>query len=233
MILHMHAQFSICFFDRYGAGVRDDISNNVQIRSAQDVLKTSTSIIPNQVHGVQGIAVTQNTMPEQLQDADYLISNVPGIALIIYTADCLPIIVYDTKKHAIGLVHAGWPGSLQNIVIHCIQDMQKKFHSNVLDIEVYFGPSCKPCCYEVSSEFFDKLRVAGYDAKSIAKVLYRYKEKLIFDLPALNCLQLERAGIPLKSIHLQYNICTICSINYCSYRRDKNMKRQITAVALK
>lgn len=230
MIHYTQNRLAICFFDKEAASARDILHNSPQIALAKQIL-ASKIFIPNQVHGTKGIIVT-NDLSFQPMDADYLITNTPEISLAIYTADCLPIVFYDTKKQAIGLAHAGWPGTVQNIAIHCINDMQKTFHSDPNDIEIFFGPSCKPCCYEVGPEFIDKLALLGYQDADISKILYNYDNKLLLDLPGLNCLQLERAGIALKSIHTQYNICTICSTNYCSYRRDKDVKRQITAIAL-
>jgi YfiH family protein len=83
---------------------------------------------------------------------DGLITATAGLLLGIQTADCLPVILVDTKRHAIGLFHAGWRGTLKRIVEKGVGEMHRCFGTNPRDLKVAIGPGIQGCCYEVGEE---------------------------------------------------------------------------------
>src|SRR5438477_544569 len=83
-----------------------------------------------------------------------IIINVKNLGIGILTADCLPIIFYDPYNNIISIAHAGWRGTMQNIAIKVIETMRNSFKSKPENIEVFFGPSAKDCCYEVGENFY-------------------------------------------------------------------------------
>ena len=83
---------------------------------------------------------------------DASITNRPGLLLAIQTADCVPILLVDTKKRAIAAIHAGWRGTLARIASKTIGKMQMHFGTNPRDLLAAIGPSIGPCCYEVGTE---------------------------------------------------------------------------------
>lgn len=244
MINSTYKGLALCFFNANRACDRTVYDNfqshatsyaSYQLESAKKELAVSHIILAKQVHGDAGIIIDSTSLATHLalqSEADYLVTDVPGIGLGIYTADCLPLICFDTQKKVIGLAHAGWPGTTKNIATKTIYTMKDYFSSRLEDIEVYFGPSCRPCCYQVGPEFLEKL-VKDYSQEVVDSLIrVDARKQLFFDLPGLNHWQLVHAGIKKESIHLQYNQCTICHTQYCSYRRDRDLKRQITAIAL-
>ena len=111
-----------------------------------------------QVHGINGYYTSMNEGLELLQrEGDFLITNKPSCAIGILTADCLPIVIYDSNKKIVSVIHAGWRSSVAGITDKVIKLMKKRFCSNTKDFFVYFGPSAKKCCYEVDSNFYKNL----------------------------------------------------------------------------
>lgn len=198
----------------------------------KEKLNYKNLILLRQTHSIIGHIINNYNVDKFLNnnfEGDYLIIDLPGIAIGVYTADCLPIIIYDNKNKVIAIVHAGWPGSVGKVAVKALRDMQDNFKSNLEDLEIYFGPSAKVCCYEVTDEFKDKLREYNF----IGKVLIKRSGKLFFDLPGFNILLLQEAGIKKEQINLENNLCTICDNNFCSFRRDKNNFRQLNIAFLK
>jgi YfiH family protein len=138
-------------YDTLNLGKRtDDTSTNVEENRRRFYSAMAVSsryiAIPRQVHSN---AVAYVSHPGIFPETDGLVTDVPGIALVVQVADCLPIFLYDTRKKAIGLVHAGWKGMTRFIVRKAVEEMVRRFHTHTQDLRVYFGPSIGPCCYEV------------------------------------------------------------------------------------
>jgi YfiH family protein len=185
-----------------------------------------------QVHGAEGKFVVSNNidqLPSFVDEGDFLITNVPRFGLGTATADCLPVVMIDLHAKAVGVAHAGWRGSVAGIAQAMFERMTELFGTGKDDIQVFFGPSAKSCCYQVQEDFLEHLAPFDYAGQSI---MIRNK-KIYFDSTAFNHLQLQRAGIPLAAISTEYNWCTMCNNGFCSARRMQNKQRQMTVVALK
>jgi YfiH family protein len=87
---------------------------------------------------------------------DGMVTNTPGIVLAIQTADCLPVILVDQKKRAVGVFHAGWRGTVKRIVQKGVGTMQLHFNSRPDDLEAAIGPGVHNCCYTVGEEVRDQ-----------------------------------------------------------------------------
>ena len=93
-----------------------------------------------------------DTAPTEPCQGDASVTNRLALLLGVQTADCVPILLVDPKKHAVAAVHAGWRGTLARIVVKAIGQMQMQFKSNPADILAAIGPSIGGCCYEVGTE---------------------------------------------------------------------------------
>jgi hypothetical protein len=192
-------------------------------------------VFARQKHSVQGLFVDEINSSQQLylslsMEADYLVTSAPYVALGVFTADCLPIILYDNKNHAVALVHAGWRGSVENIALIALQAMQSRYGSSVDAVHVYFGPSARVCCYEVGEEVLDTASRFNFFKHIIKHVNNRY----YFDTVLFNQLVLQEAGIPSSAFCLENAVCTIENDQFCSYRRNpKAPERQCTIAYLK
>ncbi|MBN2826219.1 MAG: peptidoglycan editing factor PgeF [Campylobacterales bacterium] len=144
-------------------------------------------------------------------ECDGLITDQKNVVLAILTADCVPILLYDTTKEVIGAVHAGWKGTQQQIVQETIKQMQQHFDTNPKDIVAYIAPSIGQCCYEVGEDVALHFEPTSYKSKG---------EKFMLDLPHANQQQLLNMGIPQSNITLS-NICTSCEVErFFSYRKE-------------
>jgi len=83
---------------------------------------------------------------------DGLITNAPGLLLAIKTADCVPVLVVDVKRHAVGAFHAGWRGTVARIIEKGVGEMRRHFGSKPSDLRAAIGPSIRRCCYSVGAE---------------------------------------------------------------------------------
>jgi YfiH family protein len=183
-----------------------------------------------QVHGVDGYCVEENKKSLSLfeREGDFLITNKPGCAIGVLTADCLPVVLHDAKNNACGVVHAGWRGGILGILPKAISSMQEKFGTRAQDLIAYFGPCAKCCCYSVGKDFYKNLSVCYVDS-----VISFKKDSFFFNNVMLNKLQLLEFGLFEKNIINLHNTCTICDRSYHSYRRDgKGSCRQATVVVL-
>lgn len=151
---------------------------------------------------------------------DAMVTDVPGICLMILLADCVPILLSDASKRAIGVAHAGWRGTLESIVEKTVGALKKHFGCSPRDITVGIGPSIGPCCYEVGGEVVSQVEhLFGTGNNYIRNPSQNTKG--YFDLWSANLDQLLKAGIPEKNIETA-RICTRHHPNsFFSYRHEK------------
>ncbi|MDP2904759.1 MAG: peptidoglycan editing factor PgeF [Candidatus Omnitrophota bacterium] len=159
---------------------------------------------------------------DALDACDGFVTAAKDVPLAIFTADCLPVFIYDPKTPAIGLVHAGWRGSLENIAGSAVRLMRQRFNSRSVDIRVGFGPAIRGCCYEVSVDFQAKFR-AGVSVKN---------GRLYMDLVEVNKAQLLGQGIRPENIS-EDPVCTFCGgEDFFSFRREKDACGRIISVIM-
>ncbi len=193
----------------------------------------SQLVFLHQVHGIQGKCVSahdaRDVLPSFVHDGDFLVTAAPNVGLGIATADCLPIIIIDNIHRAAGIAHAGWRGSVGGVSTSLLARMNAQFKTKPEDVSVFFGPSARACCYEVQKDFQENLRLYPHASQAfIARDGKHY-----FDLGLFNRVQLELVGVRPQAINETYYRCTMCNDNFCSVRRLKNEKRQMTVVTLR
>ena len=168
------------------------------------------------------------------QDIDGLITNVPGLCLSTFYADCVPLYFVDPVKKAIGLSHSGWRGTVGKIGCVTVQKMQEEYGSNPKDIIAAIGPSICQDCYEVSEDVIVEFQ--NHFDKKYWKELYYKKEngKYQLNLWKANEIVLEEAGV-LKEHIAVTNLCTCCNHETLfSHRASKGKRGNLAAfLALK
>lgn len=185
-----------------------------------------------QVHGIDGVIVDSKNSDwgKDVLHGDYLITNQKDVWLGVLTADCMPIVFFDPEKNAVAIAHAGWRGTVGKITQVVVQKLVQNFSSNPKNLQILFGPAARTCCYEVGQEFLDNL---SHDTLA-KKCIIKRENTYFFDVSHYNVICLAECGVPFENIDLQYNICTICDVNYCSYRRlGSETGLQISMVALR
>lgn len=150
-------------------------------------------------------------------DADGLMTNVPGVTLVTFGADCLTILLYDPVKKAAANVHAGWRGTALGIVERAVERMEAEYGSAPSDLVAVIGPGISKCCFETDGDVPEAMSAAlGDEAAQFTARLENGKYKV--DLKGINALRLKRKGVLTTNIDISPD-CTMCSHEkYWSHR---------------
>jgi hypothetical protein len=193
----------------------------------------------NQVHG-NGVLVLDEQLVSNWRrgdictpiSADALLTDQPGVALGVLTADCLPIIMVDTERRAIAIVHAGWRGTSRGISQRALSGLAEYFAGSAANWLIGMGPCIGRCCYEVGGEVVEIFRKNFPDWQAYCTPDKGDKWRL--DLIAANYAQLLDCGVKPENIAAT-GYCTACHPAYFfSHRRDPGEgKRMMSLVMLK
>lgn len=208
-------------FRTLGNDKKENVLKNVEI--IKNELKLGDICKGRQDHTDRVIIIDDNNKDDYLFEkssddkVDGYIVSTPNIATLITTADCNPLIIYDTKKNVVANVHAGWKGVINKIYINAINIMKEKYNSDVKDIIVCIGPSIRKCCFTSKEESF-KEKFTSIFKYSDEYLTYEDDETFHIDLIYILKRELENAGILKENIHVA-DICTRCNTeDFFSYR---------------
>jgi len=194
-----------------------------------------------------------DSLPPEPLAGDGMITATPGLLLAVQAADCLPVILVDTRRRAVGVFHAGWRGTVQRIVEKGVGEMFRGFGSRPRDLKAAIGPGIQGCCYQVGEEVRTKFESQfSYGARLFREVKesnpVREKYPLLFltarapghgelppkillDLVEANRQQLLAAGVPRKNIEVS-PLCTSCHPELLfSHRAEQGKTGRMMAVA--
>ncbi len=207
------------------------------------------------IHRIDGLPADQVTKAPMAGEwvGDGLVTNIPGVIVAVQAADCLPIILADRKRRAVGVFHAGWRGTVQRIVEKGVGEMRKCFGSDPRHLVAAIGPGVQGCCYEVGDEVRTR-----FDAQfAYAETLFRevnesdpvrekypllfltaratgHSElpvKLFLDLVEANRRQLLDAGVSAMNIDTTA-LCTACHTDLLfSFRAEEGVTGRMMAAA--
>lgn len=191
------------------------------IQSAQ--MCPSNLTVPRQTHSAN---VTVATIADRgrglypafdgFPETDAMVTNDLSVALGVIVADCVPLVLYDRRKHALGVVHSGWRGTVGQIGSQTLAEMQRTFGSDPADVMAGIGPSIGPCCYEVGDEVID--RWTDQKVRDGNAAILRRESSYHFDLWTANRLSLVDSGVPPHQIEVS-GVCVRCEVDrFFSYR---------------
>lgn len=187
---------------------------------------------------------------------DGLLTDRPGLLLAVQTADCLAVILVDSKRRAVGAFHAGWRGTVERIVEKGVGEMRRWFGTSPNDIQASIGPGIHKCCYDVGDEVRDKFHSQFAYADDLFREIKQSDpirehypllfltarppghseppRKLFLDLVEANRRQLVNAGVEKENI-VASGFCTSCRPDLLfSYRAEKSRTgRQMGAVGIR
>ncbi len=192
---------------------RGDLPENVAenyARLAKTVgFEAEKLVMAHQVHGDVVRAVTESDclgLDHHLYpECDGLITNTPGLALVVFTADCTPILLHDPVTGAVGAVHAGWRGTAADIAGKAVRKMAAEFGCQPRNIRAAVGPNIGVCCFETDGDVPAALRQTFGPA--VEEFVRPAGEKFYVNLKAANALALRRAGVEMIEISDE---CTFC-----------------------
>jgi YfiH family protein len=180
----------------------------------------SKSAIISQTHSTN-ILLLKEFPVSAIPNYDGIITQLSKVTLSVITADCVPIIFYDTKNHIIGISHQGWKGTLEKLSEKMISALMN-LGAKVPDIKVVIGPAINECCYEVSKDLADKFN-NDFDNQTVTNRDNKYYINLI----KANYISLLTQGILPISIDY-FPFCTSCNKTlFWSNRRDKGIQGEM------
>lgn len=209
------------------------INNRLNFLSQMNI-QAQRCVFADLRHGTN-IKIIKNTPREMFngfyiaKNVDAMISDIPNICLLVTAADCIPISIFDKNKKVIGVVHAGWKGSVAEISFKVIEKMKNVFGSNPKDIFIGLGPSICVNDYEVGDEVIKCLDHQLINNKQIVK---HVGDKYHLSLEKLNIYQFLKSGIPSKNIESS-GYCTYENNNlFYSNRRESQTGRFMSGIIL-
>jgi hypothetical protein len=191
-------------------------------------IQSSQVVRVKQVHGDGVLTVTEDVVsrrgfPGVLVDERYeydaLVTNLPGLALVVSTADCLPLLIHDPVQGAVAAVHAGWRSTAKGIAARALEAMTVAYGTEPKDCRVAIGPGIRGCCYEVGEEVTKAMAVALPTWEAHVEQTSPGHWRL--DLAGVNRALLEAAGVRTRRI-ADVELCTGCRRDlFFSHRAEK------------
>lgn len=191
----------------------------------------------HQVHGSRIAIVDRWMTREELEGYDAFITDKPGLAIAVRTADCVPVLIYDPNHHVVAAVHAGWKGTVLHISQLTIDVMYRRYNCNPSDLKAVVGPAIGPESFQVGQEVVAKFREAGFPMKDIWSDHGRGDGSPMssghhIDLFKANRWLLEKAGVQTSNISV-CNLDTYTETSLFSARREgPACGRNINAIKL-
>jgi len=178
-------------------------------------------IVPQQVHGNRCLTIRKGDELKKKYKGDAILTDRKDIFLAVSVADCLPVFLVEPKRKVVGLIHAGWRGTLLGIAKQAMREAKNEFGCSLEDFTLLFGPAIQRCCYEISDGIailFDEdclIRMPGENPK--------------LDLIYANLKQFLNCGVKRKKIFATKD-CTCCNKEiFHSFRRDGDEAGRMSA----
>lgn len=181
-----------------------------------------------QTHTTNVAVVREEDRGTRFMETDGMVTNVPGICLVTFYADCVPLYFVDPVKKVIGLSHSGWRGTVHKMGKVTVEKMSEVYGTNPADVVAAVGPSICQDCYEVSEDVIARFR-DSFEECYWQQLFYQKEEqkatgKYQLNLWKANELVLREAGIPKEQIAVT-NLCTHCNPNVLFSHRATGGKR--------
>lgn len=214
-----YATFNI---NRYCGDSEEHIHKNRETLCSLLGISEDRLIMPHQMHltkvaKIDAAFLSLNDADKQdfLEGVDALMTNLRGVCIGVSTADCIPVLLYDSEHHAVCAIHAGWRGTVKRIVVKAIEVMAEAYGTQPRQLVAQIGPGIHLDSFEVGNEVYDEFQQAGFDMQSISIK----KEKWHIDLPECNRQQLVNSCVLEENITVS-PVCTFLqAADYFSARR--------------
>ena len=203
----------------YGRGdTMENVEENLRILAKALDFDPEKYVLTRQTHSDIVRVVTEADCAgfchQKYPECDALVTNTPGLALLVFTADCTPILLHDPVTGAVGAAHSGWRGTAQAIAAKAVRAMTEHFGCDPKNIHAAIGPNIGACHFETDADVPQAMLAAfGEEA---AEFIEKRGEKYHLDLKAINALVLRRAGVEHIDISEE---CTMCQpLRFWSHR---------------
>lgn len=185
---------------------REDVLHNRRLLATAMGIEEDRLYLPSQVHKTRIVNVTRNTTKAELMETDALITAEQGICIAVMSADCVPILLYDTRNKAAAAIHSGWRGTVARILEKTLQEMKHQFGTEGKDLIAGIGPSVSQESYEVGEEVMNSVTEAF--GKENRLMIPQGNNKARLDLWEANRIQLREFGVVESRIEVS-DLCTV------------------------
>ena len=229
-----YGQFNI---NRYCGDCAETIVQNRQALCQLLQIDDSRLLMPHQVHLTKiatidddFLSLDNDDRQQRLEGVDVIMTDRVGVCIGVSTADCIPVLLYDSKHRAVCAIHAGWRGTQQRIVEKAVKAMTETYGSKANDLQAEIGPGIGLDSFEVGDEVYDAFQQAGFDMAAISE----HREKWHINLPQCNKMQLMSMGVKADHIGIS-DICTYKAHDtfFSARRLGINSGRIFTGIMLK
>jgi polyphenol oxidase len=210
----------------FSVGDRPDNAAGNRIR-VRDVMDLPSLVSLRQVHGTEAVIISNGKVPDttgapETETGDILLTDRPGLGLMIKQADCQAVMLYDPQHKAVANMHCGWRGNVRGVIPEGVQKMRAVYGTDPADLLAAIGPSLGPCCAEFI-HYRDEL----------PEEAWKYQVRpFYFDLWQWSRDQLLAAGVTAGNIEIA-GICTSCHTDeFFSYRKEKMTGRFGSVIGL-
>jgi polyphenol oxidase len=239
-----------CFTTRQG-GISQGVYNNLNTSLAKNDDRESVIenlnrvcsaiginykdlVFSNQVHGAEVRVILEAdkgkgiTKPSDIKNVDALITNVVGVPLITFYADCVPVFILDPVNKAVGLAHSGWKSTTLKIAVKTIEKMSEIYGTRPVDCLIGIGPSIEMSCFEIKEDTADLFKLNFNNWEEFMK--QKDEEHYNADLWLAIKLTLRSIGVLEENISIS-GLCTCCNEDlFFSHRRDKGNTGSLSAI---
>ncbi|MCM1245877.1 MAG: peptidoglycan editing factor PgeF [Roseburia sp.] len=209
---------------------REDVEENHRLFANAVGYDIETLVLTEQVHDTKIRRVGKGDTGEvfcerrSIRETDGLITDEPGVMLMTFFADCVPLLFYDPVRRAVGNAHSGWRGTVQRMGQKMTGKMKEEFGSQPENLLVVIGPSIGQCCYEVSEEVISEFQKV-FDQKYLDDIYYKKPDgHYQLNLWQANKILLMQAGVKEEHICVS-EVCTCCHPDLLFSHRYTHGKR--------
>lgn len=220
----------------FARGDREEaVQENFRRMAAALGVRMQDMVFSKQTHTTNVRVVTEEdrgkgiVKPLDYEDVDGLVTNVPGLCLTTFYADCVPLFFVDPVHKAVGLSHSGWRGTVGRIGEETVKTMTSEYGTNPGDVIAAVGPSICQDCYEVSEDVIDRFR-ANFEKQYWEDLFYEKENgKFQLNLWKANEIIFQEAGIKKENMAIT-NVCTCCNPEvFFSHRASKGKRGNLAA----
>lgn len=215
----------------------EDVEENFKIFASSLGCSSQDFVLTDQVHDTKILRVGKKDCGEvfykerMIRGIDGLVTDEPGVVLLTFFADCVPLLFYDPVHHAIGNAHSGWRGTVGRMGEKMVRRMEQEFGSKPEDIIGVVGPSICQSCYEVSEDVILEFQ-KNFEKKDWSSLYYEKENgHYQLDLWKANQIIMRESGLLLEHIYCS-DLCTNCHPDLLFSHRYTGGKRGNLAAAI-
>lgn len=214
------------------------IIENRQQLAKQIGVPLNRFVFANQTHSDHIVNVTEAdaskgavNCEDAIADCDALYTRAANLLIGVFTADCVPILLYDPMEKLICAIHSGWMGTVKQITAKTLDILVHQEGCDPKQLHAYIGPAIATHSFEVGMEVVEKLQALPFDPAGFIR--FKSQEKALVDNKGLNREMLLRAGVPKENITMDKNDTFAANDAFFSYRRDHQCGRHLSFIVQK